>query len=242
MLLRAMALLSCALFSGCATDVHSSLVEMQSPDPESVREAVVHLGTLLSEKEEAGYPYDEGDEAAIRLLREVAEKGKDPVQRAAAVDGLSRLRRPDLIELCLKAIEDSSWIVQMEAVKALRRRVDPRAVEPLKKRLEDDIRPEVRLEVLKTLVAIGGEEPLRTLLTIFIDAPAPYEDMRLAVYDGVRSLSGESILFEDKEGWKKFFERRFGGGGAPKTAEKTASLGTSPQPPSSAKSPETKEE
>lgn len=195
--------------AGCATDVHTALVEAQRGDPESVRAAVIELGVLLNEKEQGGYPYDEGDRAAIRYLREVSESSKDALNRANAIDSLRRLRRPELTDLYLAGLQDSSWVVQIEAVKALKEKREPRAVKPLSDRLEGDIRMEVRVEMLTALAAIGGTEALETLLFVFLDSSERYENMKLAAYDGVRLLSGEDFAFQDKAAWEEYQEQRF---------------------------------
>jgi len=212
------ALFLCALAAGCATDVHTTLVEAQKGDPESVREAVVELGVLLSEKERGGYTYDEGDRAAISYLREVATNSNDALNRANAIDSLRRLKRPQLADLYLAGLKDSSWVVQIEAVKALKEKGDAAGIAPLSERLEDDIRLEVRVEILKAIATIGGAQPLdtigrtqalETLLFVFLDSSERYENMKLAAYDGVRSLSDENFAFQDKASWAAYQDKKF---------------------------------
>jgi len=216
-----------AAATGCATDVHTTLVEAQRGDPGSVRIAVIELGVLLSAKEELGYPYDEGDQAAIRYLREVAEQSKDALNRANAIDSLRRLKRPEFTDLYLAVLRDPSWVVQIEAVKALKERREPRAVKSLSDRLEDDIRMEVRVEILKALAAIGGAQALESLLFVFLDPSDRYENMKLAAYDGLRLLSSENFAFQDKGAWEEYQERRF-----PEAAAEDGSAGILPDPPS----------
>jgi hypothetical protein len=48
--------LSLLLLPGCAENVNDILEEAEKGDPESVKEAVIRLGEILSQKERAGYP------------------------------------------------------------------------------------------------------------------------------------------------------------------------------------------
>ena len=208
---------------GCASSVNDYLVEARRGDPESVQEAVVNVGRLLREKEERGVPYDKGDEDAVKYLTEVAEIGKDAVNRASAVDNLSHLRRPRLTSLYVRRLEDKSWSVQLDAAKALARNPDPEAVPALSKRLLDEIRLEVRLEVVKALTAIGGEESLKSLLDAFLDPSGRYAGIQLTVYDGARKLSGKDYGQGDRERWRRYRSERFP---TPKEPSASASAGS----------------
>lgn len=202
-------LLPMAGLAGCASSVNDYLVEARRGDPESVQEAVVNVGRLLREKEDRGIPYDKGDEDAVKYLTEVAEIGKDAVNRASAVDNLSHLRRPRLTNIYVRRLEDRSWSVQLDAAKALARNPDADSVPALSKRLDDEIRVEVRLEIVKALTAIGGEPALRKLLEALLDPSGRYAAIRLTVHDGVRKLSGKEFGLGEHERWTRFQAERF---------------------------------
>jgi hypothetical protein len=215
-------LLALAAVSGCAGNVNDYLEEARSSDPESVREAVIMTGAILNEREQSGHPYNAAELEAIKYLGEVAEKSPDAVNRASAIDSLGRLKRPRLTHLYVTRLDDRSWSVQLEAAKALTRNPDPEAVGPLCRRLDAEIRMEVRLEILKALAAAGGEEALKKLVEVFLDRSARYQNMRLAAYDGLRKLSGKEYAFEAVERWRAFQTERFP---APKAVEGTAQPG-----------------
>ena len=209
------------LISGCAENVNDILEEAKKGDPESVKEAVITLGEILSQKEKSGYPYDEGDLAAIDYLRQVAESSQDAANRARALSSLGRLKHPRLTDLYIKCLEDkSSWLLRKEAAEALRQNPDPQAAAPLARQLEAEPRTEVRIPIVKALGAIGGEEALKALLQVFLDRSARFRAMKLATYDALRKLSSKNFEFEDVPSWRKYYEERFP---APKAEEKPLS-------------------
>lgn len=197
------------LLSSCAGNINDTLEEARRGDPESIRRSVVEIGNLLAQKEASNHQFDEGDAAAISFLRDVAERSPDSLNRASAIDSLSRLKRPDVSQIYVASLEDKTWIVQLEAARALQARPEPAAAEPLAQKLEGDLRLEVRLEILKALQAIGGERALRALLEAFLDSSHRYENIRLATYDGVRALSGKNYPLEDMVSWRMLHEERF---------------------------------
>jgi hypothetical protein len=202
-------LVAAAVLAGCAGNVNDYLEEAKLGDPESIKEAVVMTGALLSQKEQTGYPFDAGDEEAIKFLTEVAEKGPDAVNRASAIDSLGKLRRPRLTSLYIRGLDDKSWSVQLEAVKALERNPDPDAVAPLRRKLDADLSLAVRLEIVKALAVEGGDEALKTLVEVFLDGSSRYRNMKLAAYDGIRKLSGKDYAFDATESWRAFLAERF---------------------------------
>jgi len=196
---------------GCATHVNDILSEAKKGDPESVKEAVVELGVALQEKEASGFPYDAADEEAVLYLKDVASKSSDHLNRASALSSLALLKRPDITSVFVGALDDRSWIVQMEAAKGLEARPDPRAAEPLARRLAVEERMEVRLAIIKALAATGGDESLRALLSAFLDRSNRWKTMRLITYDAVRALSGKEIRMENEDAWQAYFAERFPG-------------------------------
>jgi HEAT repeat protein len=207
--LRPVAATACLAAAGCASSVNDILQEAKRGDPESVRAAVVELGQVLAAKEQAGYPYDEGDEEAIRYLEDVARSSSDPLNRGRAVSSLALLKRPRLTSLYVAALDDASWLVQMEAARALEWNPDPGASTALARRLGEENRMEVRLLLLRAIQACGGEVALKALLEAFLDGSSKFRNLKLTVYDGVRKLSGKSFEFEDLAGWRGFYEERF---------------------------------
>lgn len=211
------------LFSpGCAENVNDILEEAENGDPESVKEAVILLGEILSQKERAGYPYSDGDNAAIEYLKKVAESSPDATNRARALSSLGRLKRPNLGDLYVKCLEDkSSWLVRKEAADALRQNPNPQAAAPLARQIEVETRTEVRIPIIKALEGAGGEEALKALLQVFLDRSTRFRAMKLATYDSLRKLSGKNFEFEDIPSWRKYYEERFPG----KLEERSVSQG-----------------
>jgi HEAT repeat protein len=234
--LRGGVLAASAAICGCAGNVNDSLEEARRGDPEAIRESVVLLGDLLRQKEKADYPYDKADLEAVQYLREVAEKSGDEVNRACAIDALAKLLRPDATDLFIGRLEDPSWIVQLESAKALAQHPQAKAAAPLVKRLEEETRMEVRLEILKALAAVGGDDALRAILAAFLDRTARYKNMRLAAYDGLRKLSGKEYAFEEIEKWRAFQGERFPpAAGKPSDKPDEKDLGLPAVSPSSAR-------
>lgn len=203
-----------ALSCGCATSINDMLANLEYSDREGVREAIVEVGDFLSEKESAGYEFDEGDRAAIALLEnELARTSPDSVLRACAISSLARLQSHDATETYLAAVDDdeTAWIVRLEAARALRLHPESRAVEVLARRLQEERRLEVRLEVLKALEAAGGDRALRALLEAFLEPPraSRFRHLRLALYDAICSLSGLGYPLVDETSWRQFAAERF---------------------------------
>jgi hypothetical protein len=200
-----------AFVCGCATSVNDLLAELQYGDSESVREAVIELGDYLGRKEVSGLSFSEADREAVRYLEDLARKSPEPLLRASALGSLARLERPEATDLYLAALEDptTSWVVRLEAAKALAIRPDPRASEALCARVREEPRLEVSLEILKALKAVGGETALRTLLDLFLDKSRRYLNMRLPIYDALCLLSGKLYPFEDPYAWERYRNERF---------------------------------
>jgi len=196
------------LAEGCASSVNDCLAEMQYGDPDSVRAATIEVGELISQKELAGYPLDEGDREAIALLRDLAGKNHDSILRACAVSSLGRLTSPDSMDVFLQALQDNStmWVVRLEAAKAIAAHPAPTAAGPLVKQMEDEQRLEVRLEILKALRAVGGMESLKILLKVFLDNSTRFRNMKLATYEAICALSGKTFALEDSASWKKYYD------------------------------------
>jgi HEAT repeat protein len=197
------------LAAGCASNVNDILEEAWRGDPESVEEAVIQLGEILHRKEEGGYPFDEGDRAAILYLKDVATKSSNPLNRARAMSSLGLLRTQDLGDVFLAGLADRSWIVQLEAAKGLAAKPYPEASAALVKEIDAEHRMEVRLALIRALQASGGDAALEALLRVFLDRTSRFRNMKIAAYDGVRALSGQEYAFEDAESWQRYYDERF---------------------------------
>lgn len=206
-------LLACTwgLAAGCATSVNDTLAELKYGDTESVQQAVVDLGEILSQKEASNRPYDEGDKEAIEYLKELAAKSPDDVIRACALASLGRLKRPDLTDLFVAALTDASahWVVRLEAARAIRGRPQPQAAGALARQLAEEPRMEVRSEIIKAAQAVGGDEVLKSILDFFLDRSRRSAGLRLSAYNAARVLSGQNFEFEDTARWTEYRDRRF---------------------------------
>jgi hypothetical protein len=212
-ILRSSCLRACllGLAAGCATNVNDSLAELKYGDTESVQQAVVDLGEILSQKEASNRPYDAGDKEAIEYLKELAAKGPDNVIRACALASLGRLERVDATDIFVAALTDASadWVVRLMAARAIRGRPQPQAAGALAKQLADEPRMEVRSEIIKAARAVGGDEALKAILDFFLDRSRRAGGLRLSAYDAARALSGQDFEFEDTARWKEYRDKRF---------------------------------
>jgi hypothetical protein len=207
--LLALAFAAC-LGAGCAPQVNDLLVEAGSGDPESIQTAVVEGGDLLRRKEQAGVPYDPGDERLIEYLREVAASRSSPLNRMQAISSLSQLARVDAGALFLAALDDPYWAVRMEGARALSVRPVPGKTATLVEHLEKEARIEVRLWLIKALSRAGGEDALQALLTVLLDRTGRYETLKLSAHEAVCALSDRRYELRDATSWQNFYDERFG--------------------------------
>jgi HEAT repeat protein len=204
------------LAAGCATNVNDSLAELKYGDTESVQQAVVDLGEILSQKEASNQPYDEGDKEAIAYLEDLAAKSPDDVIRASAISSLGRLERTDSTGIFAAALTDASahWVVRLEAARAIRTRPRPQAAGAVARQLADEPRMEVRFEIIKAAQAVGGDEALKSILDFFLDRSRRSAGLRLSAYNAARALSGKDFEFEDTARWEEYRDQRFPGKGS----------------------------
>lgn len=127
-------------------------------DPSAAAEGLERLRSLL---EEAG-----AAEERIQFREDVVfqqyRASPDPALRAGIVRVATALDRPRLAMGILKALEDASRLVRLEALKGLRVRGSPRMAARVARRLQDCF-PEVRREAALALAAIGTKNELEAL-------------------------------------------------------------------------------
>ena len=107
-------------------------------------------------------------------------------------------------------MDDRFWAVRLEAGKALKRRATPADAAPLAAQLDRELRPEVRVELIRALAKSGGDDALEALLRVVFDRSAKYSHNKLVAYDAVCDLSQQTFDLEDKRSWENFYKERFG--------------------------------
>ncbi len=194
---------------GCGSTVVDKLQAAQRGDPEGMREAITEIGQKLYAMERDGIPYDEGALSAVEFLKELADQNVASLNRAQALSALGRLKRPEVGQLYVRSLTDSFWLVRFEAAKAIYRNPRPDTAQPLIKQLKTERFVEVRIELVRALIAVGTEDSLKIMLEILLDRTFRYSAMKLKAYDGVVQMSGENYALRDIESWEKFYAKRF---------------------------------
>jgi HEAT repeat protein len=195
-----------ALASGCARSVNDYLAEASGGSPVSVREAVVAIGGILYRKEASGIAFDKADEGALLYVKDVASSREAvPINRAAAIRALGRLRKAAAADIHLSALSDPFWLVRLEAVRALGVWPEERFSGPLRERLTIEPRPEVRLEIVKVLGKVKGPLAVRTLLEVFLDRTDGSRDPQVQAFLALREMTGLTYTFDEVEKWKGFY-------------------------------------
>jgi HEAT repeat protein len=197
------------VLASCSSTVVDKLEAAKRGDPEDMREAITEIGQKLHAMEQSGIPYDEGALSAVEYLKEIVGQRVDPLNRAQALSALGRLKRPEVGQLYVRSLTDSFWLVRFEAVKAIYRNPRPDTARPLIKQLKTERFVEVRIELVRALIAVGTEDSLKTMLEILLDRTFRYSAMKLKAYDGVVQMSGENYALRDIESWEKFYAKRF---------------------------------
>lgn len=207
---RLLGLSASLLVAGCSGTINEYLVLAQRGDVDEVREAVLMIGSLLVQKEQEGYAFDDGDAEAVKYLQAVARDHSDQICRMRAVSALRRLLEVDSSDIFIAAVQDDRWGVRLEAAKALAERPSPEASPILAERLKSEARDEVRIDIIKALANVGDRRALRALLEIILfDPGGKYQGNRLRAYDAIRAISGKTFPLEDTEAWRDYYRSEF---------------------------------
>jgi HEAT repeat protein len=145
----------------------------------------------------------------VEYLKRVALDSPIGTNRAMAITGLGRLRTVDASDVLTKALEDPFWLARFNAISAMRQARDEKFVEALVELYSEESQPEVRLEVIKALGAIGGELSLKTLFQTLLSARSRYQDEQVHAYLALRRLTGLSYNIYDLKNWQKTYDDRF---------------------------------
>jgi len=207
-----------ALVSSCGASINEHLLLARHGDIVEVREAIVGIGGELASRQSAGFTLDEGELEAVAFLRDVAERHSDPVSRMAAISALSLLRDPTSTDTFLRVLDDAHFGVRWEAAKALAAQPSPRAVEALEARLEAEPRAEVRLDLIKALIAIGDRPAIAALLRAFLDLSDRYGTFRSTIHRGLVELTGREYPLVDERAWREYAEQELGESTSKRTA------------------------
>ncbi|MFH0964522.1 MAG: HEAT repeat domain-containing protein [Planctomycetota bacterium] len=139
---------------------------VSDPDP-SVR--LNALQSLASDARKASPPVRSG---IIQLFTDRLSVEPAPLLRQSLVSALSALARPRALPAYLKALEDDSPTVRLEAVHALRDASDPAALEPLRRSLASDPDDRVRADALSAYVSLADPDDATVLLQGVIRDPS----------------------------------------------------------------------
>ena len=203
-----------ALACGCAASLNEYLLMAQKGDEQQVREAIVGIGEELRERQHAGYAFSEGEVQAVAYLKDVAIAHRDPISRMEAISALAGLDDPGAERVFLETIDDDHFGVRWESAKALTRHPVAGSSPVLTQRIVEEPKPEVRIDLIRALIAVGDRQALRTLLEIFLEQASlehsgRYAYNQLTIYEGIREISGLEHPFEEWAAWKEFYEREF---------------------------------
>ncbi|VAX25329.1 hypothetical protein MNBD_NITROSPINAE02-673 [hydrothermal vent metagenome] len=147
---------------------------------------------------------------------------KDESVRRCAVEFYCRVKDPSALEALVKLLEDEDWWVREKAITALGFIGDPVAIEPISKLLGDkevkwaipkalasighksalkalsklakDDKTQVRMETLKAVGGLGGDEAVALVKTMALDSEPRIQEEALLI---LRSLTGRIWLLDE---------------------------------------------
>jgi hypothetical protein len=192
--------------ASCSTTPNELLIRIAQGDREAKREAIVKLGELLAEKEAAGFPLTEGDREALELLKDIAKKDTEPMQRMRAIAALRGLERLDSTDIFIEGLEANHRGVRWECAKGLASQPTPRAVPALVARLRKEPDELVELHLIQALVAVEDPAALQALLEIFLDSTGRFEHHQMKVHRAITRQSGRNFGREDRASWQRLYE------------------------------------
>ncbi len=198
-----------ALACGCSRIVNDHLREAETGSPQAVGEAVVAIGDLLARKEASQIAFDEGDQAAVAYMKQVAQESKIQTNRSIALGALAKLRTVNAEEIFIKALDDPFWHARYQAVRGLKVQPKEGHAELLRSLLAKETQVEVRVEIVKALGMIGGPVALKTLFETFLKPTSRHQDEQVHAFLALRFLTGASYGFNDRKKWEKTFQERF---------------------------------
>jgi HEAT repeat protein len=152
---------------------------------------------------------------ARKLLMDGAASEYNVLARSAAVASLGRYPEPDVVDVLLKATEDRSPIVRVEACHALHQRRDQSVIAALSGLATEDSDPDVRIAATGALVSIGDQSTTGPLMECLKDAEFAVAH-RAA--DGLRKITGAPIATDKYQDWKSWAD----GNPTPRGVEATA--------------------
>ncbi|MBN2736363.1 MAG: HEAT repeat domain-containing protein [Spirochaetales bacterium] len=109
-----------------------------------------------------------GDTRALPLLKKVFEE-KDALIKAYAAKALSFFNMEEVIDILIQGLKDSNWKVRQASAEALANKDAAAAIEILKYKAKNDPVNRIKLEALKALSAIGNQQCIDFLMTLFED-------------------------------------------------------------------------
>ncbi|MBI4582440.1 MAG: HEAT repeat domain-containing protein [Planctomycetes bacterium] len=198
-----------AVAFGCSRTVNDHLREAETGSPQAVGEAVVAISELLAMKEASQIAFDEGDQAAVVYMKQVALESKIQTNRSIALGALAKLRTVNAEEIFIKALDDPFWHARFHAVRGLKIQPKESCAELLRNLLVKETQVEVRVEIVKALGMIGGPVALKTLFETFLKPTSRHQDEQVHAFLALRFLTGASYEFNDGKSWKKAFQERF---------------------------------
>jgi hypothetical protein len=162
---------------------------LNSADPDLRRIEVINL----SDSSNAAVHYN--------TFATILEKDPDYLVRAQAALALGKLKNPQAIPLLIKALEDTSQWVRLDAVTALSHTNDASAILPLCKVLKDDVSPDVRRSSARLLGEIGGEIAVPALIQSLDDKDQAVTEIS---YKALQKITGQKALPKDGKAWQKW--------------------------------------
>lgn len=123
--------------------------------------------------------------------------------RAAAVSSLKSYEDPEVTETLLRATEDKSHIVRIEACKSLEGRTDENVVKTVRKMATGDMDPDVRIAATRTLAATKDPSVVNALVDCLKD-----DELSVAktAANGLRDITGADIQNAKHQEWKSWVD------------------------------------
>ncbi|MBX9653808.1 HEAT repeat domain-containing protein [bacterium] len=156
-----------------------------------------------------------------KLLIEGATSEYSVLARSAAIHSLAAYDEADVTETLLKATEDRSAMIRVEAVEALKNRTGDEIAKTIRNMAVADTDADVRIAATRILASSKDRNP--TVINTLVDC---LKDDELAVVDcaatGLRDMTGADIKTAKYQEWRSWVDNHPNLENIPATARKEA--------------------
>ncbi len=203
--LTGLCLLSC-------TSQESKITHVAAEHPDQRRIKLTSIGEELREAEQAmrekGIVRSDKGRSYLAVLKEKATHDQDPHVRATALRILGGSCLFQDRAFLLEALHDPSWRCQYEALRALRRKKTPRAVDPLIALLKKSDQLLIRLEAMHLLRELHASKAIPVFYQAVVNLLERNRTGTVA-WLGLKELSGKQFSSSDFISWKRWYETTY---------------------------------